>query len=165
MDVTPPNTKFSFRNAKLTDLDFIHQEILSGSSKGHFSELFLTSEGSNGLKLNLISILTSKRRLDSDQPAYGIIYHHNGKSLGFMINSSIHGNTGTEIWMMGISQNYQGNGHGSALLNKVMEHMSEYNGVIMARCHPASERMYNMFLNRGFKHEETGGSGTRCLLR
>lgn len=165
MDVIAPNTEFSFKNAEIFDLDFIYKEILKGASKGHFSEMFLTPEGGNGLKLNLASILTKRRRLDSDQPAYGIIYHRQGKPVGFMINSSIQGNTGTEIWMMGISEEYQAQGHGSALLNEIMGHMSDYNGVIMARCHPASERMYRMFLNRGFKHEQTGENGTRCLVR
>ncbi|WFS17197.1 GNAT family N-acetyltransferase [Pseudomonas sp. 905_Psudmo1] len=165
MDVVAPNTEFSFKNAENSDIDFMHKEILAGASKGHFSESFLTPKGSNGLKLNLTSIVGAKRRLDSDKPAYGVIYHRQGAPVGFIINSSIQGKTGTEIWMMGISENYQGQGHGAALLDEILRHFSDYNGVIMARCHPASQKMYQMLINRGFKHETTGEHGTRFLVR
>ena len=165
MDVVAPNTEFSFKNAEISDLEFICQEILAGASKGHFSEFFLTPEGAKGLRLNLVSILTNNRRLDADQPAYGIIYHREGKPVGFMINSSIQGNTGTELWMMGITEKYKGRGHGSALLNEIMGHMSGYKGAIMARCFPASDIMYQMLLKHGLKHEQTGENGTRCLVK
>jgi ribosomal protein S18 acetylase RimI-like enzyme len=165
MDVVAPDTEFSFKNAEISELDFINQEILSGAAKGHFSEFFLTPEGGKGLRLNLASIINAKRRLDSAQPAYGIIYHRQGKPVGFIINSSIQGNTGTEIWMMGVSEKYQGQGHGTTMLNEILGHFEGYNGVVMARCHPASEKMYQMFINRGFKHEKTGEKGTRFLLR
>jgi hypothetical protein len=51
------------------------------------------------------------------------------------------------------------------MLNEILGHFEGYNGVVMARCHPASEKMYQMFINRGFKHEKTGEKGTRFLLR
>ncbi|HHS3346773.1 TPA: GNAT family N-acetyltransferase [Vibrio cholerae] len=165
MDVIAPNTEFSFKNAEISDLDFIYQEILSGASKGHFSELFLTLEGSNGLKQNLISILNYKRRLDSDTIAYGIIYHRKNQPVGFLIITAIDGNKGTEIWMMGITESYQGQGHGSNLLDEILGRMSGYGGVVMARCHPSSEKMYQMFKNRRFTHEKTSQEGARLMVR
>ncbi|MGI3744888.1 MAG: GNAT family N-acetyltransferase [Janthinobacterium lividum] len=165
VDIVPPSEGFSFRNAEVRDLEFIYKLILEGAANGHFANAFLTPQGSKGLKLNLVSILTHKRRLDSDMPAYGVIYHEDGKSVGFIINTSIYDSKGTEIWMMAIHRSYRGSGCGSALLDEILRHMVGYNGLIMARCHPSSNIMYNMLVKRGFEHKDTGKEGTRILVK
>jgi len=165
VDVVVPVKGFSFRNADEKDLNFIYELIIFGSERGHFSEAFLTPEGSKGLRLNLRSILTKKQRLDARKPAYGVIYHNEGTSVGFLINSSIYESKGTEIWMMAISEEFQNHGHGSALLDEILRNFADYRGLLMARCHPASEVMFKMFIKRGFTHKETGEKGTRILVR
>lgn len=165
VDVIVPAKGFSFRNAEEKDLDFIYKLMISGSERGHFSEAFLTPEGSKGLKLNLRSILTKKQRLDARKPAYGVIYHNEGVPVGFLINSSIYESKGTEIWMMAISEEFQNQGHGSALLDEILRNFADYRGLLMARCHPASEVMFKMFIKRGFTHKDTGEEGTRILIR
>lgn len=165
VDVEPPSRGFSFRNGEAGDLEFIYKLILDGAASGHFSEAFLSKEGGKGLRINLLSILTRKQRLDSAKPAYGVIYHNDGEPVGFVINSAIIGNKGLEIWMMAISKSYQGAGHGSKLLDEVMRHLVDYKGVLMARCHPSSEVMFKMLIKRGFIHKDTGASGTRILAR
>lgn len=165
VDVIASDKGFSFRNAEEKDLDFIYKLILAGSERGHFSEVFLTPEGSKGLRVNLRSILTKKQRLDARKPAYGVIYHNEGTPVGFLINSSIYEAKGTEIWMMAISEEFQSHGHGSVLLDEILRNFSDYRGLLMARCHPASERMFKMFIKRGFTHKETGEKGTRILVR
>ncbi|VVM90426.1 hypothetical protein PS663_02799 [Pseudomonas fluorescens] len=165
VDVIASDKGFSFRNAEEKDLDFIYTLILVGSERGHFSEMFLTPEGSKGLRVNLRSILTKKQRLDARKPAYGVIYHNEGTPVGFLINSSIYESKGTEIWMMAISEEFQNHGHGSALLDEILRNFADYRGLLMARCHPASEVMFKMFIKRGFTHKETGEKGTRILVR
>ncbi|SBW84892.1 hypothetical protein PVE_R2G0867 [Pseudomonas veronii 1YdBTEX2] len=165
VDVIASDEGFSFRNAEENDLDFIYKLILSGSKNGHFSEAFLTPEGSKGLRVNLRSILTKKQRLDARKPAYGVIYHNEGTPVGFLINSSIYESKGTEIWMMAVSEEFQNAGHGSTLLDEILRNFADYRGVMMARCHPASEVMFKMFIKRGFTHKDTGEEGTRILVR
>ena len=72
------------RNAEVKDLDFIYDLIMDGSKYGYFNKQYQESiEASNGLKLELMSILTNKIRING-QIAYGIIYEYQGNAIGLL---------------------------------------------------------------------------------
>ena len=152
------------RNADILDLNFIHKLVLSGSQNEHFNpEFYLNQAANNGLRKNLQSILNDHKRLDLDAKAYVLIAENYGKPASFMIISAREGGKGNEIWMMGTDPQYQGKGIASSFLDDVLKQFKSGNRVVFARCSPISEVMFKLLIKKGFKHVETGESGTRLL--
>lgn len=152
------------RNAGIVDLSFIYKLILNGSKKGHFNPEFNLNQLANeGLKKNLESILKNQKRLDIDVKAYALIAENSGKPTSFMIISAVKGSKGNEIWMMGTAPEYQGNGIASYFLDHVLKEFKMGNRVVHARCETVSDVMFKLLTKKGFKHLETGESGTRLL--
>ncbi|NHC05028.1 GNAT family N-acetyltransferase [Acinetobacter sp. 187] len=152
------------RNGKISDLSFIHRLILNGSKKGNFSpEFYLNQAANDGLRENLQSILDNQKRLDADLKTSTLITEHNGKPVAFVIFSKTQGNA-IEIWMMGTDPQYQGKGIASSLLDKILNNYKNSNGVVLAKCHPASEIMLRLLIRKGFEILKTGESGISLLV-
>jgi RimJ/RimL family protein N-acetyltransferase len=151
------------RNANIGDLEFIYNLIIDGSKNKNFvEEYYKNSDAARGLKIELLSILTNKIRVNGNI-AYGIIYEHQGKPIGFVIMSSIDKNKGNEIYMASIEYAFRGKGFGKKMLNEITKQVEGKNLVLLARCNEYSESMYQILLKLGFEHIQTGKEGYRIL--
>jgi len=151
------------RNANINDLSFIYEQIMEGSKHGYFNRKFQElPAAANGLKLELTSILKNKIR-PNGLSSYGIIYEFNDKPVGFIIMSAGEENKGTELWMAAIHSDYQNRGHGKKMIAGVLEQFKGRNLILMARCAPESEAMFQLLLKSGFRHLATGEEGYRGL--
>ena len=151
------------RNATVEDYNFIYELIMDGSKVGNFTkEYYEVPEAANGLKVELMSILTTKTR-HKNRIAYAIIYEYKNKPIGFVIISSIDGRDGNELYMASISPEYRGKGFGKKMIKGITEQFEGKNLAFLARCNLNSEGMYQILLKSGFEHMDTGEEGYRVL--
>ena len=151
------------RHAEIKDLEFIYDLIMDGSKHGYFNKLYYKSnEASNGLKIELISILSKRVRINGLM-SYGVIYEKNSKPIGFTIMSTVENNKGNEIYMSSIDNNYRKEGYGKNMIQGILEQFKGKNLTLLARCSNESEIMFQLLSKNGFKHMATGEEGYRVL--
>ncbi len=137
------------RIANLTDLDFISSCILYGARKGHYS-----IDGENQalvkcMKNELRSIITDQKLADT-RYAQATIYSVEGKRIAIVIISEASpGDSCYEIYAMSVIGSHQNKGYGSQILDSVLNRFLYLD--ICARCLPASDRMIQILVQRGFK--------------
>ena len=152
------------RNSNINDLNFIYDLIMDGSKHGYFNREYQTLAGaSNGLKLELKSILSQRKR-HNGLTAYAVIFECNNKPAGFVIMSAGPDNKGNELWMASILPSLRGKGLGNKMIKGITERFVGQNVMLMARCAPESEIMYNLLLNNGFQYVATGEEGYRGVM-
>ena len=152
------------RNANIHDLNFIYDLIMDGAKHGYFNRQYQTTIGaSNGLKVELESILKNKKKYDG-QTAYGVIFEHNGSPAGFVIMSAVENNKGNELWMAAVTPRLRGKGIGKKMIQGITQQFSGKNLMLMARCAPESETMFQLLLKSGFEHFDTGKEGYRGMM-
>ena len=71
---------------------------------------------------------------------------------------------GTEILALAMDETFRGGGHGAALLDALLNGPLQ-DQPVYARCHPESQRLYEMLMRRGFDHRQDGEHGVRFLVR
>lgn len=152
------------RNARIDDLDFIYELIVEGAKDGYFDKrLYTMSAAASGLRVELTSILARKQRANG-LVAYAIIYEFENRPVGFILMAAGEGNKGNELWMVAIHRKYRDRGHGTRMIQGLLDQFRGKNLVLSARRAPASESMYHILLKHGFKHVTTGEEGYRGLM-
>ena len=73
-------------------------------------------------------------------------------------------NKGNELWMAAIDPLHRGQGEGREMIDSILDQFKGKNLSLFARCAPASERMFQMLLTRGFKQVALGEQGSRGLI-
>ena len=68
-----------------------------------------------------------------------------------------------ELWMAGVHPGSRGNGAGAALVDGAIAGATREGKSVMCRCMPASGRMKDMLLRRGFRHLGRGPEGADFL--
>lgn len=151
------------RYANINDLEFIYELILEGSSYGYFNRKYKEyKEAANGLMLELMLILTEKKRING-LVSYALIYEFYGNPIGFVIMSAVEENKGNELWMVAIDKKFRNQGHGKKMILGILEQFKGKNLTLIARCATESEIMYQLLLKNGFDHIATGKEGYRGL--
>lgn len=152
------------RYAKPSDFDFIYSLTMHDAQDGHFNREYCQNpDATKGLILEITSIL-GKRIRPNGLEAYGLIYEHDSKSAGFVIMSAGPENKGNELLMASIRPDIRGKKHGKRMLTNILNQFKGKKVMLLARCAPESEIMYQFLLKNGFKHIETGKTGVRGLL-
>jgi GNAT superfamily N-acetyltransferase len=137
------------RIANLTDLDFISSCILYGARKGHYSIDGENQANLKCMKNELRSIITDQELADT-RYAQATIYSVEGKRIAFVIISEASpGDSCYEIYAMSLKSSHQNKGYGSQILDSVLNRFIYLD--ICARCLPASDRMIQILVQRGFK--------------
>ena len=151
------------RNANISDFEFIYNLIIDGSKNKNFIEdYYNNNDAARVLKIELLSILTNKIRVNGNI-AYAIIYEHQGKPIGFVIMSSVYENNGNELYMASIVPDFRGKGFGKKMINEITKQFEGKNIALIARCNKYSESMYQILLKLGFEHARVGVEGYRIL--
>lgn len=150
------------RNADPHDLDFIFDLVIAEAEEGHFTKELLGSTEKRGFRLELISVLGRLIRIDGTR-AFGLVWTHAGKSIGFVLMSAGPDNKGNELWMAAISPEQRKAGQGRAMISTVLEQFKGKNLKLFARCHSESEAMFHILASSGFNHIATGETGVRGL--
>lgn len=151
-------------NASIANLDLIYELIMDGAKHGYFNREFQKlPAAANGLRLELTSILENRLR-PNGLPAYGIVYEHEDRVIGFVLMSAGEGNIGNELWMAAIHPDFREKGHGRKMVQGVLEQFKGRKLMLFARCAPESKRMYQLLLKNGFRHVATGDEGYRGMM-
>lgn len=145
------------------DFNFINSLVLSEAKNGHFDRNLLSPLFKSGWEKELHSVLKNRVRLDGTQ-AYGLIWEQNSKSIGFVVMSAGPNNEGNELWLAAIDPSYRKKGEGRRMVISVLDQFKGKNLMLMARCSPESETMFQILINHGFKHVDTGKKGSRGLI-
>lgn len=151
-----------FRSAKSADIDILHQLLVSEAAQGRFDPRLAEEPYRSGLRKNLNNIRKKGRRLDEDLPAQLLVWEHEGKLAGCLINSAIIPDAGNEIWMIAVLPEYRGQGIGSKINNEMLAQLHPRVD-IFARCAPQAQVSCEMFLRRGFLPLDTTDKGVRVL--
>lgn len=152
------------RNATMDDLDFIYELVLDGSKYGYFNRKFHgLPEAAKGLRLELASILKKQIRPNGLR-AYGIVYEHDSRPVGFVVMSAGEQNKGNELWMVAVHPDFRNKGHGRKMIQGVLEKFKGRNLFLYARCAPESERMYQLLLKNGFTRRIIDENSYRVIM-
>jgi ribosomal protein S18 acetylase RimI-like enzyme len=166
---------YDFRSAREDDLDFVLGELIKGAENGHYSPVFLTAAGADGLRLALqVVIQDGMMPRDPDNggtreflAAKLLVYScmTTGERVGYALLAEKHPGTFTadlEIYSIGVADNHRRQGYGRRMVELIVMHVS-IGRTLYARCYPASEIMCKLLQESGFLIFNTKPSGTREL--
>lgn len=140
------------------DIDFIVQLILLEAENGIFSKELLGEDAAYGLKAQITTIITHRRKIDGTT-AYALIKREKNVPIGFIVISS----NPMELWMVAIDPKYRGLGLGERMVLEFLNQMIGKNIVLVARCSEQSEIMFHILTKHGFCHKHTDKEGYRGL--
>jgi hypothetical protein len=167
---------YGVRLAKLSDLDFILQEVLEGAKAGHYRDTLLQPEQLKGWREQLGNVINSSHLVRyADQRnslellmAKLLVYGAaNDDQVGFMLMAERFPGTANvelELYQAGVRSSRRGEGHGQNLV-KQFANFGESGVSLYARCLRPSGTMLNLLLSEGFEVISISPKGTRELAK
>lgn len=151
------------RPATRHDLGFICSCLLKAARKGHF---FLQTDDDRQVHLfkQHLAHIVSHAVTSAAAGHVARILTIDRKAAGTAL--TIPGPEGSdthEIYALAILADYQGRGLGSWFLDQLLLGMQKE--TVIARCAPVSEKMFTMFMTRGFRLLGTTDEGFRVVQR
>ncbi|KAB1443581.1 GNAT family N-acetyltransferase [Pseudodesulfovibrio senegalensis] len=151
------------REATRRDFDFIFSQIIEGAEHGHYDRKIANdSKAANDMNRELMSIIDKQQRIGG-MSAKALVYEIEKCPVGFVVVSSVAAKNGIELLMAGIEARHRRKGHATAMIRQVVDEYRGHNVVLLARCAPESEFMFNILKKIGFGHKNTGTNGFRGL--
>ena len=162
--------KYGLREAQNDDLDFVMNEIIEGTKKGHYIESILDPLQQIAMRDMLSNVIENRclvrfSNLGEEEIFASLFIYGSSKDdrVGYLlVSEKSHLCSDLEIYQAGIKETHLGKGHGTNLIDKFM-HISPKDRNVFSRCYPASKEMFNILIKHGFKHTSTSYSGIREL--
>jgi len=151
--------------ADRSDVDWMFKNFCDAAEKGHFAQDVSLPEIRDGVRMNLMSILTRGIMRDSSLRAQAMVYEHNGTRVGFAVMSEVEaGIGGNQIHLFVVDPAFRRHGHGQAMVTDIIKRWHPQSD-IYANCFPASRIMTQLLLKNGFVQEGTSTSPLTLVLR
>ncbi len=150
------------RIADITDIHFINSCILYGARKGHYLIDVDNQVVVECMKKEIKSVINNQKLLDN-RHAQATVYSADNKRVAMVIISeATPGSSCYEIYAISVIKGHQGKGYGSQILDSILNRFLYLD--VYARCLPASVRMEQLLVQRGFKFDSMD-KGFKVMLK
>jgi len=148
-----------------SDIDWMFTNFCDAAAKGHFAQDTSLPDVRDGVRVNLMSIITHGIMLDSKLRAQAMVYEHKGTRVGFAVMSELEaGAGGNQIHLFVVDPAFRSKGHGQAMVSDIVNRWHPLTD-LYASCFPASRIMARLLIKNGFVQEGASTSPLTLVLR